>query len=263
MKNSLLLIFIAVLFAIAAGCDNNPFKVDDLTLANEAYSEKNLPLTERLLERCLRNEQNSEKRWQAWNLLLKAINTDRQYPRASLECLYAMRMEFEEDFDKMAQILPLIGKYSRMSRYYDRAAEAWNSYLELGNINNAQRINGFRQLAAMQFAQKHYDAAADTLQQCLSLPFSDHEKIECMLDLAEQNMMLEHWQDVADLCQQILDSDPVKEIYGKACFLRGDALEQMGRNDEAFVLFEQAKAGYPNLLVIENRLKNLKKKNIK
>ena len=236
------------------------FQVSDLELARDAYAERNLPLAERLLERFLRREQDPEERWAAWNLLLKAMNADRQHPRASLECLDSMLVEYEDDAEKMAEILPQIARYCRMSRQFERAAEAWNAYLELADIDDAQRVNGFRQLAGMQLAQRHYEAAEDSLQQCLGLPVPDHDKIHCMLDLAEENMMRENWQEVADLCQQILDSSPDGEIYGKASYLRADALEQMGKTDEALAIFEKARDSYPNPLVMDNRIGHLKKK---
>lgn len=235
--------------------------MNDLDLAKDAYAERNMPLAERVLERYLRQEQDPEQRWLAWNLLLQAINADRQHARASLECLDSMVIEYEEDPAKMAEILPQIGSYSKMQRNFEKAVEAWNAYLDLAEINSIQRVNGLRQLASMQFAQKHYEAAEDSLQQCLGLPLSDHDKIACMLDLAEENMMRENWQEVADLCQQILDSDPDREIYGKANYLRGDALEQMGKIEEALAVFELARESYPNPLVIENRISYLKKKN--
>lgn len=241
-------------------CDGGFLDVDDLTLARDAYTERNLPLAERLLERCLRQEENPEKRWEAWNLLLKAINGDRPHPRASLECLDAMLVEYEDDPAKMAEILPEIGRYCRLSRSFERAVEAWSAYIELPELDSSQRINGYRQLAAMQFAQKHYEAAEESLQQCLGLSAPEEDKTACMLDLAEENMMLERWPDVANLCQQILETQPDREIYGKAAYLRADALEQMGQMEEALRLFEAAKDSYPNPLVMENRIAHLKKK---
>lgn len=232
-------------------------------MAKAAYTERNLPLAERILERFLRENHNSAERWKAWELLLQAINGDRVHPRASLDCLDAMLVEYEDEPDKMAEILPQIGRYNRQLRHFSEAAEAWNTYLELPDITDSQRLNGYRQLANIQFALRHYEAAEDTLQQCLALPVEDREKIACMLDLAEGHALRDHWEEAADLCQQILESEPEESILGIASFLRADALEQLGRNDEALILFEQARKTYPNPLVIENRIEKLKKKNKK
>lgn len=256
-------VFLCIVLLFLTACSGNIFDGDDLTQAQDAYAERNFPLAERLLERYLRLEQNSEDRWPAWNLLLSSINSDRAHPRASLDCLDAMVMEYENDSQKLLHIYPEIGKYCEMIRAYEKAAEAWNSYLELGDIDDEQRINGLRKLAAMQFAQKHYQAAENTLQQCLAMPEPENAKIYCMLDLAENNMILDNWEEVGNLAQEILDSKPDKEIYGKASFLLGDAYEQLGKPEDALAVFEQAKDIYPNPLVIENRIEHLKKKNTK
>lgn len=248
---------------LLGACERSVFEEDDLTLARTAYMERNLPLAERLLERFLRENQDSGERWQAWELLLQSLNADRIHARASLDCLEAMMVEYEDEPEKMAEILPQIGRFNRQLRHFEAAADAWGEYLELPGLNIGQRINGYRQLADTQFVQRHYEAAEDTLQQCLALPAQDQEKVACMLDLAEGYMLRDNWVEVADLSQQILESDPNVEIRGKAVFLLADAFEQLGRPEEALETFESARDIYPNPLVIENRIKNLKKKNLK
>lgn len=256
--------FAALLFSCCLlclfGCERPIFNEDDLTAARKAYMERNLPLAERLLERFLREQQDSAQRWQAWELLLMALNADRIHPRDSLDCLEAMMVEYEDDSAKMAEILPQIAKYNSQLRHFEQAADAWSAYLELPDLNEAQRVSGFRQLADTQFVQHYYEAAEETLQQCLALPVPDHDKISCMLDLAEQQMLRDHYEEVADLARQILDSEPDKTIFGKACYLLADALEQLGRKKEALAAFEKARDEYPNPLVIENRIEHLKKK---
>lgn len=241
------------------GCDGSAMLADDLTLAREAYTERNWPAAERLLERYLRNEQNPEKRWQAWELMLKALNASSQEPRASLECLEAMLVEYENDDQRLAVILAQMGKYNKVLRYYDKAANDWSAYVDLAGITDAERVEGYRNLAEMQFGQRHFEAGEEALQQCLALPVPDHDKLYCMLDLADANLARERWQEVADLCQQILDSEPDDKVFGMAGYLRGDALEQMGRHREALRQFELARDSYPNPAVMDNRIANLKK----
>lgn len=253
---------ILLFFALSA-CERSVFAEDDLTLARTAYMEQNLPLAERLLERFLRENQNSQERWQAWELLLKVLNADRIHPRASLDCLDAMLVEYEDDPEKIAEILPQVANYNRQLRHFDLAAHAWNAYLELAGLDEAKRLNGYRQLAGVEYVQRHYEAAEDVLQQCLALPVPDKAKVPCMLDLAEGHMLRDHWQEVADLTGQILETEPEGEISGKANYLRADALEQLGKIDEALATFEKARHTYPNPLVIENRIEYLKKKNTK
>lgn len=250
---------VAFFLALFVGCERSVFFEDDLSLARRAYLERKLSMAERLAERYLRSEKDPEKRWEAWELMLKAINADVSEPRASLEWLEAMRLEYENDDEKMAAILSQIGKYNGDLKNYARSAEAWNAYLELGELMNEAKVEGFRNLAAMQIGQRHFEAAEETLRQCMGLPFPEHEKIYCTLDLADLNMARERWREVDDLCQQILDAEPNPETLGIASYLRGDALEQLGRKDEAIRQFEAALDTYPNKLVIENRLKHLQK----
>lgn len=262
MTSKFILLHLLVLFltfACLSGCQQDFLLKDDITAAREAYAERNLTLAERLLERYLRDERDPEKRWEAWHLLLNTVNANNQEARVSLEFLEAMLIEYEDNEEKLAVILPMIGKYNKMLRHYDRAADAWSAYVDMGLLNDADRVEGYRNLAAMQFGQRHFEAGEDTLQQCLALPVPDHDKITCMLDLAEENMARERWQEVADLCQQIFDSEPDDKIFGIAGYLRGDALEQMGDEKGALAQFEKARDRYPNPAVMDNRIKHLRK----
>lgn len=232
---------------------------DDLAMARQAQLERDWPRAERVLERYLREERDSEKRWEAWELLLGAINAVNQEPRASLEILEVMLVEYEDDNAKLAVILPQIGDYNQVLRHYDRSANAWSAYTELPTLTAPERVNGYRQLAAAKSSQRHFEAAEEALQQCMALPIADHDKVWCMLDLADAGMVRQQWQDVADLCQQILDSDPDQEVIGLAGYYRGDALEQMGKLEQALKQFEAARDSYPNPAVMDNRIEYLKK----
>lgn len=232
--------------------------MDDVAVAMEACGKRDWPVAERVLERYLRAEQESEKRWQAWNLYLDALNGASQAPRASLECLEAMLVEYEDDEPKLAFILSQMGYYNNVLGRYEAAANAFSAYADLADLSPAERVQGLRQLAAAQIRQRHFDAAEDTLQQCLALPAPEQERVWCMLDLADTGMSREKWPEVADLCQQILDSEPAPEIIGMAGYLRGDALEQMGEFARALAQFEETRDSHPNPAVMDNRIAWLK-----
>lgn len=251
--------FIFCLALTLCACNiDAPFQ-DDLQLAKQAQLERDWPTAERVLGRYLRVEQEAEKRWEAWNLLLEAINGASREPGASLECLEAMLVEYEDDEAKLAEILPQLGSCNQLLRHHEQAATAWESYVELGGLTPEQRINGFRQLASVQYRQRHFEAAEETLLQCMGLPLPDHDKIWCMLDLADAAMGREQWQVVADLGQQILESEPDPEVAGLAGYYRGDALEQMGQLAAALEQFQLARENYPNPGVMDNRIEHLKK----
>ena len=253
-----------IVFALLlAGCELadtiSGLGADDLAMARKAHSERNWPLAERLLGRYLREEQHPEKRWEAWQLLLAALNGARQESRASLECLELMLIEYERDEARVAEILAAMGKYNEALRHYDKAANAWSAYVELAGVDAGAKLEGLRNLARDQLAQRHFDAAEETLQQCMALPLPDSRKTWCMLDLADASMSTGQFQETADLCQQILDSEPDEQIMGQAAWLRGDALEQLGDLRGALAQFEQGRDSYPNPAVMDNRIAWLKK----
>lgn len=258
--------FLLAAALLLSGCDlpslfwSEGLFVDDLALARQAHMQRDWPVAERLLGRYLREEQNPEKRWEGWSLLLEALNAASPEPRASLECLEVMLVEYEDDEAKLAVILAQMGEYNEFLRHYDRAANAWSAYTDLATLPVEARAQGLRRLAQAQLTQRHFDAAEETLQECLALPLADHDKVWCMLDLADAGMGRERWQDVADLCQQILDSEPESSVKGVASYMLGDALEQMGQTDKALEQFEQGRDSYPNPAVMDNRIAWLKKK---
>ena len=245
------------------GCDGPALKGDDLSQAREAVSQRQWSLAERLLERYLRESQDSQdadSRWEAWQQLLVVVNAAGQEPRASLEYLETMQEEYLDDDARSAIILKRMAEVYEGLHRYGRAVDMWSAYIGLGGLSAQQVLEGHRRLAAMQFSLRRFDAGEDTLQQCLALPLPDHDKIMCMYDLADQNMARERWQEVSGLSQQILDSDPDQNVRGLAGYLLADALEQLGKNGAALKQFELARDAYPNPSVIDNRIAHLRKK---
>ena len=245
------------------GCDGPALKGDDLSQAREAVSQRQWSLAERLLERYLRESQDSQdadSRWEAWQQLLVVVNAAGQEPRASLEYLETMQEEYLDDDARSAIILKRMAEVYEGLHRYGRAVDMWSAYIGLGGLSAQQVLEGHRRLAAMQFSLRRFDAGEDTLQQCLALPLPDHDKIMCMYDLADQNMARERWQEVSGLSQQILDSDPDQNVRGLAGYLLADALEQLGKNGEALKQFELARDAYTNPSVIDNRIAHLRKK---
>lgn len=248
---------LAAMTLLSAGCADDLLTGDDLERANEAIAEKNWSLAERLLERYLKG--GGTDRWEAWLALLQCINSTGDQNRASVECLEAMLVEYDDDEDKLAYILDQMGRKYEAMRRYDRAADAWSAYIELGGLSPGQRVSGWRKLADMQFAQRQFDAGEESLRQCLALPVAESETILCLLDLADQNMGRGNSQEVLDLSQQILDSNPDDRIKGLAGYLHADALEQLGQTGEALRQFEIYRDFYPNVRVMDHRIELLRK----
>jgi tetratricopeptide (TPR) repeat protein len=248
-------------FCISAGCERVFVAADDdVAQARAAVAARDWPLAERLLRRTLRTEQHPDRRWEAWSMLLTSINAGGEEPQISLEYLEAMLEEFSESEARTKEILERMGRSAEMLRRFSRAADIWSSYIGLADLVPEEVVAGYRRLAQAHFNMRHFDAGEEVLHQCLSLSLSDHEKILCMYDIADQNMARQRWQEVADISHQILDSNPDEKLRGLTVYLLADALEQLGRRKEALEQFEQARADYPNPAVIDNRIAYLRKK---
>ncbi|GFH63253.1 MAG: conserved hypothetical protein [Candidatus Desulfovibrio kirbyi] len=256
-------IFSALLLLLClAGCERASFEISegDLAVARVAVAERDWPLAERLLRRCLREEQLPKRRWEAWNMLLAATNSHVTEPHASLEYLGAMLEEFADSDDKTRSILERMGVLTEELHRYKRAADVWSAYIGLVDLTSEQTVYGYRRLAAVQFSLRRFDAAEDILQQCLALSLPDHVKVLCMYDLADMDSTRERWQESADLSLQILDAEPDAELAGLTGYILADALEQLGRVDDALVQFQHVRTTYPNTAVIDNRIAQLRKK---
>jgi tetratricopeptide (TPR) repeat protein len=251
----------AVLLALClAGCDQPVPLGDDLSAARTAVAERDWPLAERLLRRCLREEQLADRRWEAWNMLLVSTNAHAGEPLASLEYLEVMLEEFADSDDRTKSILERMGVITGELRRHDRSADVWSAYIGLSGLSPEELVLGYRRLAATYFKVRRFDAGEDILQQCLALYMPNNEKFMCMYDLVDLNIGRQHWQEAADLSLQILDAEVDGELAGLTGYLLADALEQLGKTDDALKQFQLARDFYPNSAVIDKRIAQLRKK---
>lgn len=214
-----LILLLACLFA---GCDQTTVVGDDLAAARQAVAGNNWLLAERLLERFLAAETDSDKRWQAWQQLLVVINSGVREPRATLEYLDSMLVEYADDDKRCKLVLEHTGQLLEQLRHFDRAADVWSTYLGLGGLEPGELVEGYRHLAAMEFARRRPDAGEEALAQCLAQPYEDsgqakgqNAKIYCMYDLADHYSAAERWKEVSDICYQILESLPEENTEGE------------------------------------------------
>jgi tetratricopeptide (TPR) repeat protein len=243
-----------------AGCDQAAPLGDDLSAARAAVAERDWPLAERLLRRCLREEQLADRRWEAWNMLLVSANAHAGEPLASLEYLEVMLEEFADSDDKTKSILERMGVITGELRRHDRSADVWSAYIGLSGLSPEELVLGYRRLAATYFRARRFDAGEDILQQCLALYLPNNEKLLCMYDLADLNIGRERWQEAADMSLQIFDAEADGELAGLTGYLLADALEQLGKTDDALKQFQLARDFYPNTAVIDKRIAQLRKK---
>lgn len=109
---------------LAVGCEQNALLADDLSAARTAVAERNWPLAERLLERCLREEQSPDKRWEAWQQLLTVVNSANPEARATLDYLEAMLAEYADDDARVKLVLERMGRLNESLRRYERTPGA-------------------------------------------------------------------------------------------------------------------------------------------
>ncbi len=245
---------------LACGCDRAPLVADDLEEARAAAQERNWTLAERLLQRYLRSQQEPDKRWDAWQRLLEVTRSAGPDPRAALEYLEAMLMEFAEDDARAEIVLRRMGELNESLRRYDKAADAWSTYIELAGLDAEEAVEAHRRLARLHFRARRFEAGEDVLQSCLALPFPEAATARCLYDLADMHAAREQWEEVTGLALQILDLKTGDELQGRASFLLADALEQQNKLSEALRYFEAARNRYPNEMVVDNRIAYLKKK---
>jgi tetratricopeptide (TPR) repeat protein len=254
-------VLICLTLCFFTGCGQQGIAAeDDLIQSRAAINIRDWPLAERLLRRTLKMEHDPDRRWEAWSMLLTSVNAEGDEPLVSLEYLEVMLEEFSENEARTMEILERMGRCAEMLRRFARAADIWSSYIGLAGLEPDKLVAGYRHLAQAHFSRRLFDAGEEVLQQCLSLALSDHDKIMCMYDIADQNMARQRWQDVAGISQQILDSNPNEELRGLVSFLLADALEQLGQHKEALGQFELARGEYPNPAVIDNRIAYLRKR---
>lgn len=72
---------------------------------------------------------------------------------------------------RAAVILRRMGEVNESLHRHEAAADAWNAYVGLAGLSPEQSVEGYRRLSGMQFKLRRFDAAEDTLQQCLALPW--------------------------------------------------------------------------------------------
>lgn len=239
---------ILFLASLLAACDQTPVLGDDLAAARQAVAGNNWLLAERLLERFLAAETDSDKRWQAWQQLLVVINSGVREPRATLEYLESMLVEYADDDRRCKLVLEHTGQLLEQMRQFDKAADVWSTYIGLGGLSPEELVKGYRHLAAMEFARRRPDAGEEALAQCLAQPFEDsgqpngqNAKIYCMYDLADHYSAVERWKEVSDICYQILESLPPEKAeteksasdqdHGPLSFVSGENAPTQAQED--------------------------------
>ena len=167
---------------------------------------------------------------------------------------------FGMDGDKAREVLVRLGGLLETARRWDRAADVWRKLMEVPDLPGDENARAHRRLGRIHASRREFGIAEDVLQQCLQLKATEARRAECLYDLADVQMSMEHFARGADLARQILAMPGAdKELKALAGFLLGDALEQQGKTAEALVVFESVRETYPNEMVVDTRIRQLRK----
>ena len=175
--------------------------------------------------------------------------------------LEAMLVEFEDNPERMRNVLYRMGEMQEASRQYERAVLTWFQLSTLPELSVEERLNIYKRLSFLQVILNRLQGAEDSLQECLSLPLPDSAKSECLYALADINLLRGNLDDSTVIAAQILDiQDISQELYGKTAFLLADIYEQQQKYAEALELFQSIRKSYPNPLAVGVRVEYLKTK---
>lgn len=252
-------VFLLIISFFLAGCEKAA-PPDDMADARKAAVERRYGEAEKLLERYLRLNPEGEERWEAWQRLVQITLDVRGDDKAAMELLEAMYLEFGMDGDKAREVLVRLGGLLETARRWDRAADVWRKLMEVPDLPGDENARTHRRLARIHASRREFGIAEDVLHQCLQLKAAEARRAECLYDLADVQMSMEHYARGADLARQILAMPGAdKELKALAGFLLGDALEQQGRTAEALAMFESIREAYPNEMVVDTRIRQLRK----
>lgn len=258
-KNSFICLFVCIILFLY-GCDNKLEITDDFAKAKIEIQNSNWTEAERLLSRYLKEPDNTDLRWEAWNELINIINRAGSEPIITLEYLAAMLYEFEADKKKYKNILYKMGLLNEDIWLYDRAADVWLRYINLEDLNGEEAVNVHRRLAKIYYLSKLFESAEDILNNCLALNAPANMVAYCMYDLAELNVAQQRFVEASDLSIQILDMEIDNKVKYLTLFLLADSLEQQEKYVESLSYFEQSKDIYPNVTVVIKRIEYLQEK---
>lgn len=260
LKKSSIAFFSLFILFVLFGCDTRQGSTDDLAKAKIEILNNKWTEAERLLGRYLKDEENPELRWEAWNELIAIINKSGSEPLITLEYLDAMLYEFEGDKVKYKSVLYRIGLLNEEVWLFDRAADIWLTYMNLSDIGGEEAVGVHRKLAKIYFLSKHFESAEDILINCLALDATPSLLTYCTYDLAELYVVQERWKEASDLAIQILEMKVDTKLEALTFFLLADSLEQQGKFKESLAYFEKCKDIYPNVAVVIVRIEYLQEK---
>lgn len=253
-------LILAVALCLLGACERPAFETDDLAAAREAADQRDWTQVARLLQRYLREENNPEKRWTAWNLLVSASQHMGEDAWA-LDYLESMLQEYGDDGVHTAAILQRLGAGYEKIRQWDKASETWLRLLDVAELAPNEAALLYRRMGLYHQQAQNFALAEDMFEMCAEQAATPALLGECRYLLADAyatDGRLEEALRHIDDALAITGVTP--EVRGRALLLRGDICEQRDRRDEAARAFAEALPLHPNPAVVQSRIDYLKTK---
>jgi len=238
-----------------------PKAKDDLTLAEEALSVRDIGDAEMYLERYLRKNPDGQDRWEVWLQLLSISLDIRQDKPTAGEYLEIMLMEFGDDPPKRRHIQLALANLYKDMRQFSRASALWEVLATDLGLSDEERAVVYRELSHSYLLRLEFTPATDILDLCLQLDVRQDTKADCLYALAETQMLTQKLAESEEALRDLVRlTDISEERRVLATFNLADVLEQRDKLEEAARLFESIRESYPNTKVVEIRLGTLKNK---
>lgn len=253
------IVLLAALCLLCA-CERPAFVTDDLTAAQEAAAQRDWPQVARLLQRYLRDENNPENRWTAWNLLVQSSRHMGENAWAN-DYLESMLQEYGDNSMHTASILRQLGASYEKTRQWDKASQAWLHLLDVDELAPNEAALLYRRMGLFHQQAQNLALAEDMFDMCVEQAGTPALLSECEYYLADAYATGGHLEEALSHAEAALAVEEAPaDVRGRVLLLRGDILEQQGHREEAAQAFAAALPLHPNPPVVQSRIDHLKKK---
>ncbi len=253
-----IVVCICLFFFIA--CKNKE-PVNSFTEAQQYMEKREWKSAEACLEKYLREEEQVQLRFEAWNALLYLGSQLNYTDRWKANYLEEMFVEFEKKQEYVTPILWQLVFVCEHARMYERSEFFGEKLLMQSGLSPEEQARVLRNLSTVNVKLRRFDRAEEQLNACLELPIQGVLRLECLLDKADVATCRDSFDEGKRYAQLILDSEEALEtIKAKATFILADINEQQGNVKQAIELFRAIRDLYPNEMVVDQRLQTLQAK---
>ena len=255
-----LLPYLVFALCLLCACERPSYDTDDLAAAQEAAEQRDWTQVARLLQRYLREENDPQKRWTAWNLLVSASQHMGEDAWA-IDYLENMLQEYGDDGAYTAAVLRRLGAGYEKIRQWDKASEAWLRLLDVTELSPNETALLYRRMGLYHQQAQNFALAEDMFEMCADHAATPALLSECRYLLADAYATDGRLDEAARHVDEVLAvPETAPDVRGRALLLKGDIYEQQERWDEAARAFAEGLPLHPNPAVVQSRIDYLKTK---